>query len=465
MNTSGSSRKPRSATTASSARNSICSPSTRRVGPGLVLWHPKGALVRFLMEDFCKREHLANGYELVDTPHVGRGHLWETSGHLEFYRENMYAGMEIDDETYYAKPMNCPFHIHDLPFPTALVPRPSDALGRTGHRVPLRENRRPARVDARARVHPGRRAHLLHAGPDPAESIARCTSACILRAFGFSEFPPIWPRVRRRPWASGAVGRRPTGSLRGPLDRSGAAYASTRAAARSTDRRSTSKITDAIGREWQCSTIQFDFNLPERFDMTLHRRGRQGPPPYMVHRALLGSHRAVLRRPDRALRRRVPGLAGAGAGPMCIPGAPVRRTARPPPAELLALGAGRTTPSAGPGDGVPDAGDPAGASKPGAQAASRMKAVSTYALSAPRVVLRADDEMAHSAHRAAWRAAAIASSASAAARDCRVRRVPSRRQSSPAAEAQTGYRVRDALAGDVRRVSRMSRYSEGAGPN
>jgi threonyl-tRNA synthetase len=81
------------------------------IGPGLILWHPKGAMVRVLVEDFCRKAHLEDGYEWVFSPHIGRGHLWETSGHLGFYKESMYAPMDIDGEAYYAKPMNCPFHI------------------------------------------------------------------------------------------------------------------------------------------------------------------------------------------------------------------------------------------------------------------------------------------------------------------------------------------------------------------
>ena len=124
-------------------------------GAGLIYWHPKGARVRLAIEDFWRKEHVKNGYELLYTPHIGKAWLWETSGHLGFYKQNMYAPLSIDDVDYFVKPMNCPFHLmiyknqqrsyRDLPA----------ALGGAGHRVPLREIGRPARPPARARIHAG----------------------------------------------------------------------------------------------------------------------------------------------------------------------------------------------------------------------------------------------------------------------------------------------------------------------
>ena len=136
------------------------------VGGGLVLWHPKGGLMRHLAEEFCKNEHLAGGYDLVYTPHIGRATLWETSGHLGFYKENMYAPIEIEGQEFYLKPMNCPFHLNIYKSRTRSLSRPAAAVRRVGHGLPVRAQRRAARPDARARLHAGRRASLLPARSD-----------------------------------------------------------------------------------------------------------------------------------------------------------------------------------------------------------------------------------------------------------------------------------------------------------
>ena len=137
---------------------------SENVGPGLVLWHPKGAFIRHTFETFWKEEHYRNGYQLLYTPHIGQSILWETSGHLDFYREGMYSSMQIDEKDYYVKPMNCPFR--GLPVAAALLPRAAAALGRARHGLPLREVRRAARAAARPRLHAGRLAHHLHSGAD-----------------------------------------------------------------------------------------------------------------------------------------------------------------------------------------------------------------------------------------------------------------------------------------------------------
>ena len=136
------------------------------VGPGLILWHPKGGMVRKIAEDFCRQEHERGGYELVYSPHIGKATLWETSGHLGFYRENMYSPMDIEGQEYYPQADELPLPHPDLQEPDALLPRPAAALRRVGHGLPLRAQRRAARPAARARLHPGRCPHLLPAGPD-----------------------------------------------------------------------------------------------------------------------------------------------------------------------------------------------------------------------------------------------------------------------------------------------------------
>jgi threonyl-tRNA synthetase len=261
------------------------------VGPGLVIWHPKGAMVRHLVEEFCKSEHLKNGYDFVYSPHVGRGQLWETSGHLDFYRENMYAAMEMDSEDYYVKPMNCPFHIHV-------------------YKAGIRSYRElPIRYAEWGSVYRFEKAGVLHGlmrvrgftqddahifcRPDqmPAE-IDRVLKFClhILRSFGFTEFH-AYLATRPKEKAVGEPARWDSAieALRGSLDRSGLEYAIDEGGGAFYGPKIDLKIQDALGREWQCSTIQFDFNEPERFDLHYVSEDGKEERPYMIHRALLGS--------------------------------------------------------------------------------------------------------------------------------------------------------------------------------
>ncbi len=135
------------------------------IGPGLILWQPKGAQLRRLIEDFWKDEHYRHDYELLYTPHIARQDLWKTSGHLDFYSENMYSPMDIDEVKYQLKPMNCPFHIGVFNNDKRSYRELAHPLVRTGHGLSLRTGRRPARTVAGARFHPGRCPHLLPSGP------------------------------------------------------------------------------------------------------------------------------------------------------------------------------------------------------------------------------------------------------------------------------------------------------------
>lgn len=261
------------------------------VGPGLVLWHPNGAMIRHLAEEYCQKEHLANGYVMVYSPHIGRANLWQTSGHLTWYKDGMYAPMEIDDEAYYAKPMNCPFHIQiyknkirsyrDLPLRMAewgTVYR----YERSGTLHGLLRVRGFTQDDA----------HLF-CRPDqmPAE-IDRALHFClhILRRFGMSEFH-AYLSTRDPDKSSGdpAEWEAPTEALRQALERSGLPYEIDPAGAAFYGPKIDLKMVDALGREWQLSTIQFDFNLPARFEMEYIGEDGQPHRPYMIHRALLGS--------------------------------------------------------------------------------------------------------------------------------------------------------------------------------
>lgn len=263
---------------------------SEQIGPGLVLWHPKGALIRHLVETAWKEEHYKNGYQLLYTPHIGQSILWETSGHLDFYHDGMYSPMQIDEKDYYAKPMNCPFHIE--------VYR---SRLRSYRELPLRwaELGTVYRYEKSGSLHGLMRvrgftqddAHIICTPETIEEEIAEVLrfSLYINRMFGFTD---IKPYLATRPakavgeperWAKAidslekAVAK---AGLECEVDEGGGAFYGPKIDL---------KIKDAIGREWQTTTIQFDFNLPERFDMTYVGADGQKHRPYMVHRALLGS--------------------------------------------------------------------------------------------------------------------------------------------------------------------------------
>ncbi|MBO5821708.1 MAG: threonine--tRNA ligase [Lentisphaeria bacterium] len=260
------------------------------VGPGLLLWHPKGALIRHLMETFWKDQHYKNGYELLYTPHIGQSNLWETSGHLNFYREGMYAAMQIDEKDYYVKPMNCPFHIE--------VYR---SRLRSYRELPLRwaELGTVYRYEKSGSLHGLMRvrgftqddSHIICTPESIEEEIAEVLrfSLEINRAFGFTD---IKAYLSTRPekavgeperWEKAIVSLRKAVEKCGldcDVDEGGGAFYGPKIDL---------KLRDAIGREWQTTTIQFDFNLPERFDMTYIGEDGKKHRPFMVHRALLGS--------------------------------------------------------------------------------------------------------------------------------------------------------------------------------
>jgi len=260
------------------------------VGPGLILWHPKGAMVRILVEDFCRKAHLDNGYEWVFSPHIGRAHLWETSGHLGFYKENMYAAMDIDGEEYYAKPMNCPFHIQIF-----------KSQMRSYRDLPKRfaENGTVYRYERAGVLHGLTRvrgftqddAHIF-CRPDQVEAeISRALefSLYILRSFGLTDFKAYLSTMPEKYVGEPADWDKATEALRRAVEAQAIPYETDEGGGAFYGPKIDLKVNDALGREWQLSTIQFDFNLPMRFG--LEYVGEDGKPhqPYMVHRALLGS--------------------------------------------------------------------------------------------------------------------------------------------------------------------------------
>lgn len=261
------------------------------VGPGLILWHPNGAMVRHLAEDYCIKEHIRSGYVLVNSPHIGRANLWQTSGHLNWYRDGMYSPMQIDEEEYYVKPMNCPFHImiyksktrsyRDLPIRMAewgTVYR----YERSGVLHGLLRVRGFTQDDA----------HIFCRPDQMPEEIDRTLNFClhILRHFGLDQFHAYLSTRNPEKYAGDAADwEKPTEALRAALERAGIDYDIDEGGAAFYGPKIDLKMIDALGREWQLSTIQFDFNLSERFE--LEYIGADGLPhrPYMVHRALLGS--------------------------------------------------------------------------------------------------------------------------------------------------------------------------------
>ena len=260
------------------------------VGAGLILWHPKGGRIRKLIENFWSEEHEKNGYDFVYTPHIGKAHLWETSGHLGFYKENMYSPVDIDGQQFFLKPMNCPFHLHiyknslrsyrDLPLRYAeegTVYR----YERSGVLHGLMRVRGFTQDDAH---------HFCRPDQMPAEiDFVLDFSLHILRSFGFSDIHAYLSTRPEKSVGEPEMWLAAEGALEDSLKRSGIDYEVDKGGGAFYGPKIDLKVEDAIGREWQLSTIQFDFNEPERFDLTYIGEDGQPHRPYMIHRALLGS--------------------------------------------------------------------------------------------------------------------------------------------------------------------------------
>jgi len=260
------------------------------VGPGLVFWHPKGARIRHEIESFWKDQHYRHGYELICTPHIGQSWLWETSGHLDFYKDSMYSPMEIDGADYFLKPMNCPFHImiyksqmrsyRDLPLRWA-------ELG-TVYRY---EKSGVLHGLMRVRGFTQDDAHII-CTPEQIENEVREVlrfSLGIWKAFGFSEIKAYLATRPEKAVGEESRWTQAIDSLRTAVEAEGVACELDEGGGAFYGPKIDLKVRDAIGREWQMTTIQFDFNLPERFDMTYVGADGNRHRPYMVHRALLGS--------------------------------------------------------------------------------------------------------------------------------------------------------------------------------
>ena len=259
-------------------------------GPGMVYWHPRGARIRQAVEDYWREAHRRDGYEILYTPHIGKSWLWETSGHLDFYKENMYQPMEMDKADYYAKPMNCPFHImiyktdvrsyRDLPLRWA-------ELG-TVYRY---EKSGVLHGLLRVRGFTQDDAHIF-CTPDQVEDEILEVLRFSLRmwdAFGFTDLKAYLATKPEKAVGHEEDWDRAVASLKKAIETEGLPYELDEGGGAFYGPKIDLKIKDALGREWQMSTIQFDFNLPERFDMTFVDSDGREKRPYMVHRALLGS--------------------------------------------------------------------------------------------------------------------------------------------------------------------------------
>ncbi|MFA7482136.1 MAG: threonine--tRNA ligase [Vulcanimicrobiota bacterium] len=269
----------------------LFSSESDEIGSGLILWHPRGGLMKHLIETFYRQVHLDNGYDLISTPHIGRATLWETSGHLGFYKEGMYSPMDIDGQEYYLKPMNCPFHI--LIYNSSI---------HSYRELPIRyaEWGTVYRYERSGTLHGLLRvrgftqddAHHFVTAEQLADEIdfILSFSLYILKCFGFDEVkaylstkPPEKSVGADKDWESAE------NALEAALKRAGLEYGVDEGGGAFYGPKIDLKIRDAIGREWQLSTIQVDFNLPERFDMSYTGSDGDKHRPFMIHRALLGS--------------------------------------------------------------------------------------------------------------------------------------------------------------------------------
>jgi threonyl-tRNA synthetase len=260
------------------------------IGGGLVIYTPKGGRIRTVIEDFWRQEHFANGYEILYTPHIGLSKLWEISGHLGFYKENMYSPVTIDEQEYYLKPMNCPFHILAYKSKT-----------RSYRELPLRwaelgtvyRYERSGVLSGLMRVRGFTQddAHIFCTPEQMNSEISEVLrfSLYMLNTFGFKKFKVY---LSTRP--ADAIGDEKMWedaqeALRRVIDENKLNYVVDEGGGAFYGPKIDIKIEDALGREWQATTIQFDFNLPERFDMVYIGADGKEHRTYMIHRALLGS--------------------------------------------------------------------------------------------------------------------------------------------------------------------------------
>ena len=260
------------------------------IGPGLILWHPNGAIIRKTIEDFWRDEHYKAGYNLLYSPHIAKLNLWQRSGHLDFYKENMYSPMEIDGIEYELKPMNCPFHINI-------------------YRSSLRSYRElPIRYAELGTVYRYERSGVLHGllrvrgfTQDDAHIFCREDqieseissildfTLFILKTFGFDSYDVYLSTMPEKYVGTLENWESSTNALKQALEKKGLSYQVDPGEGVFYGPKIDIKIKDSLNRSWQCSTIQVDFNNPERFDVTYRGSDGKDHRPIMIHRALMGS--------------------------------------------------------------------------------------------------------------------------------------------------------------------------------
>ncbi len=261
------------------------------IGGGLVLWHPKGALLKDIIENYWKKFHLENGYDLLFTPHIASEELFKISGHLQTYSENMYAPMEIEGKPYRIKPMNCPMHL--MIYKTKLhsyreLPVRYAELG-TVYRF---EKSGVLHGLFRVRGFTQDDGHIIVAPEQFEEEILKVFNMALncLKTFGFNEYE-IYLATRPEKKYVGEIEdwEKAQNSIEDALKRTGCIYEIDEGGGAFYGPKIDIKIKDVLGGFWQCSTVQFDFNLPERFDIFYVNSSGKKARPYMIHRALLGS--------------------------------------------------------------------------------------------------------------------------------------------------------------------------------
>ncbi len=260
------------------------------VGPGLVLWHPKGAAIRNIIENFWKQQHLRFGYDLLYTPHMAKLDLWKTSGHVDFYREYMFSPMEVENSEYQIRPMNCPFHImiyktkirsyRDLPLRWAEIGTVY-RYERSGVLHGLLRVRGFSQDDA----------HIF-CMPDQIEEEVQGVldlTTYFLGKFGFSDFEVYLSTRPEKYVGEKEIWDKATTALKNALDTKGLSYEMDVGGGAFYGPKIDLKIKDVLGRAWQCSTVQVDFNLPGRFSMSYIGEDNTKHTPIMIHRAIFGS--------------------------------------------------------------------------------------------------------------------------------------------------------------------------------
>ena len=263
---------------------------TDEIGQGLILWHPKGARIRGLIEDFWKKEHYKNGYEMVYSPHAAKVDLWKTSGHMAFYKENIFSPMDIEGKEYVMKPMNCPFHIQifqshmrsyrDLPI----------SFGEFGT-VYRYERSGVLHGLLRVRGFTQDDAHLFCRPSQLEEEIVKVLDLIlfVLKSFGFEEYKVYLSTQPEKFVGEQEDWEKATHALKAALEKSDLAYEIDPGEGVFYGPKIDIKIKDSLNRYWQVSTVQVDFNLPQRFNISYIEENGQRQQPIMIHRALMGS--------------------------------------------------------------------------------------------------------------------------------------------------------------------------------